>query len=198
MTLSADELNRKEQWRRGLASEREALTERIRAEEAQALRTAIIDWLAETRITTVCAYVPVGSEPGSPELLDSLVARGHRVLLPVMAGRNPLEWAAYEGPDSLHRATYGLLEPSTPRLGTSAISEAGAALVPALAVDRRGVRLGKGAGFYDRSLPLADDSAELTAVVRDSEFVAELPAEAHDVRVTGVITPASGFTRLPA
>ncbi|MGJ7908727.1 5-formyltetrahydrofolate cyclo-ligase [Actinopolyspora sp. H202] len=198
MTLSADELNRKEQWRRRLGSERDALTERTRAEENQALRTAIIEWLSETRITTVCAYVPVGSEPGSPELLDSLVARGHRVLLPVMAGRNPLEWAAYEGADSLRRATYGLLEPSTPRLGTSAISEAGAALIPALAVDRRGVRLGKGAGFYDRSLPLADESAELTAVVRDSEFVEELPAEAHDVRVTGVITPASGFTRLPA
>ncbi|SFE29627.1 5-formyltetrahydrofolate cyclo-ligase [Actinopolyspora alba] len=197
VTLSADELNRKEQWRRRLGSERDALTERTRTEENRALRTTIIEWLSETRITTVCAYVPVGSEPGSPELLDSLVALGHRVLLPVMAGRNPLEWAAYEGPDSLRRATYGLLEPSTPHLGAGAISEAGAVLVPALAVDRRGVRLGKGAGFYDRSLPLADDSAELAAVVRDSEFVEELPAEAHDVRVTGVMTPASGFTRLP-
>ena len=44
-------------------------------------------------------------------------------------------------------------------------------LVPALAVDRRGVRLGRGAGFYDRSLPLAAPAARLVAVVRDDELV---------------------------
>ncbi|SDO93803.1 5-formyltetrahydrofolate cyclo-ligase [Actinopolyspora xinjiangensis] len=197
MTLSADELNLKEQWRRRLTSERDALSEPARAEEDRALRAGILGWLAEAGIGTVCAYVPVGSEPGSPELLDDLVARGHRVLLPVVAGRNPLEWAEYHGPESLRRATYGLLEPSTPHLGVRAVAEAGAVLVPALAVDREGVRLGKGAGFYDRSLPLAEESAELTAVVRDSEFVERLPAESHDVRVAGVITPARGFTRLP-
>ena len=50
-------------------------------------------------------------------------------------------------------------------------------LVPALAVDRRGVRIGKGAGYYDRSLPLATPGVPLVAVVYDEELVDRLPAE---------------------
>lgn len=56
--------------------------------------------------------------------------------------------------------------------------------VPALAIDRRGARLGRGRGFYDRSLPGRDPHARLIAVVRDDELVRELPAEPHDVPMT--------------
>ena len=69
-------------------------------------------------------------------------------------------------------------------------------LVPALAVDRTGVRLGRGAGFYDRSLPLADPAARLVAVVRDDELVDHLPAEPHDVRMTHALTPRDGLVAL--
>ncbi len=69
-------------------------------------------------------------------------------------------------------------------------------LVPALAVDRGGVRLGRGAGFYDRTLPLADPDALLVAVVRDEEIVDHLPAEPHDVRMTHALTPAAGLIAL--
>ena len=68
--------------------------------------------------------------------------------------------------------------------------------MPALAVDRAGVRLGRGAGFYDRSLPLADPAARLVAVVRDDELVDRLPAEPHDVRMTHALTPGRGFVAL--
>jgi 5-formyltetrahydrofolate cyclo-ligase len=69
-------------------------------------------------------------------------------------------------------------------------------LVPALAVDRAGVRLGRGAGFYDRALPLADPAARLIAVVRDDELVDALPAEPHDVPMTHALTPSSGLVTL--
>ena len=69
-------------------------------------------------------------------------------------------------------------------------------LVPALAVDRIGVRLGRGAGFYDRSVPLAAPGARLVAVVRDDELVEQLPAEPHDVRMTHALTPSGGLTAL--
>ena len=69
-------------------------------------------------------------------------------------------------------------------------------IVPALAVDRRGVRLGRGRGFYDRSLDGRDPQALLVAMVRDVEFVDELPAEPHDVPMTHVITPRRGVTAL--
>ena len=69
-------------------------------------------------------------------------------------------------------------------------------LVPALAVDRNGVRLGRGRGFYDRSLPNRDRRARLIAVVRDEELVDELPAEPHDVPMTHALTPRRGVIAL--
>jgi 5-formyltetrahydrofolate cyclo-ligase len=68
--------------------------------------------------------------------------------------------------------------------------------VPALAVDRAGVRLGRGAGFYDRTLPLASPAALLVAVVRDDEIVDRLPTEPHDVPVTHALTPNGGMVAL--
>ncbi|BBZ51234.1 5-formyltetrahydrofolate cyclo-ligase [Mycobacterium heidelbergense] len=149
--------------------------------------------------STVCAYAPVGTEPGSIELLDMLLRRSGRVLLPVArtAGPGnkdaplPLRWGEYR-PGALVAGPWGLLEPPGPVLPSSALAEAALVIVPALAVDRRGVRLGRGRGFYDRSLDGRDPRAPLVAMVRDDEFVDELPAEPHDVPMTHVVTPRRG------
>ena len=74
--------------------------------------------------------------------------------------------------------------------------DAAVVFVPALAVDRAGTRLGRGAGFYDRTLPLAGPAARLVAVVRDDELVDELPAEPHDVPMTHALTPRGGLVEL--
>ncbi|KUI20247.1 5-formyltetrahydrofolate cyclo-ligase [Mycobacterium sp. GA-1285] len=149
---------------------------------------------------TVCAYVPVGSEPGSLEMVDSLHRRGVRVLLPVArrdaAGvPQPLQWGRY-APGELTKGRFGLLEPEEPWLAPETIAVATTLLVPALAVDRSGVRLGRGAGFYDRSLRWVAGSARLVAVVRDDELVDRLPAEAHDVPMTHALTPRRGLVAL--
>jgi 5-formyltetrahydrofolate cyclo-ligase len=145
---------------------------------------------------TIAAYVPVGTEPGSIEVLDALLAVCPRVLLPIArtdARRVPLplRWGEYR-PGELTRAPFGLLEPAEPWLPPNALSDAGVVLVPALAVDRQGVRLGRGAGFYDRSLQFRAPSARLVAVVRDEELVDQLPVEPHDVRMTHALTPEGG------
>lgn len=139
---------------------------------------------------TVCAYRPMGAEPGGTEVLSALVAAGCRVLLPVVVRGRPLDWAVYTGPDQLVPAPFGLLEPVGPRLGSGAVGTASTVLVPALAVDGYGVRLGYGGGYYDRSLPLAAPDADLLAMVRDDEVVPRLPREPHDVLMTGVLTPS--------
>lgn len=150
---------------------------------------------------TFCAYVPVGSEPGSLAMLDDLVRGGVRVLLPVAredAGEpEPLRWGEYRAGE-LVDARFGLREPPAPWRPASAIAAAAVVLVPALAVDRRGVRLGRGAGFYDRSLVLADPAARLIAVVRDEELVDWLPGEVHDVPMTHALTPGDGLIALDA
>jgi 5-formyltetrahydrofolate cyclo-ligase len=153
---------------------------------------------------TVCAYVPVGTEPGSIEMLDMLLRRAKRVLLPVArtAGPGnqgtpmPLRWGEYR-PGELVRGRWGLLEPPEPWLPESVLAEADLVIVPALAIDHRGARLGRGRGFYDRSLPGRNPHARLIAVVRDNELVEELPAEPHDVPMTDALTPRRGVVALP-
>lgn len=190
----------KAELRTRLIAARKALPAQQRAAEAEAVTSALLGWLP-ARARTVCAYVPVGTEPGSPAMLDALDGAGLRVLLPltITAGPErtplPLRWARYV-PGELAQADFGLLEPIGARLPAEAISEADVVIVPALAVDRRGTRLGRGAGFYDRSLPLRGASAALLAIVRDDEFVDELPAQPHDVPMTHVLTPAHGVRPL--
>jgi 5-formyltetrahydrofolate cyclo-ligase len=188
----------KAELRAAILSARRALPPHEHDAEAYALTQHVA--ALSTGGRPVCAYVPVGSEPGNVELIDTLHRRQVRVLLPVArhdtAGiPQPLQWGEYRR-DGLVEARFGLREPAEPWLTPEAVATASVILVPALAVDLAGVRLGRGAGFYDRSLPLADPSARLIAVVRDDELVAELPAEPHDVRMTHALTPRGGLIAL--
>src|SRR5829696_6684729 len=122
---------------------------------------------------------------------------GARVLLPVVPtdGRE-LGWAVDTG--RLAPGRHGPLEPVGPRLGPTAIGTADVVVLPAVAVDRTGVRLGRGGGYYDRALQHVRPGAVLVAVVFDDEFLDELPVEPHDRRVTAVVTPSGGWQALPA
>lgn len=146
---------------------------------------------------TVAAYVSVGREPGTKPLLDALRARGVRVLLPVLLPDNDLDWGAYQGADSLVRAGRGLLEPSGAPLTPEAVTTADVVLLPGLAVDRLGVRLGRGGGSYDRVLArlrTAGVTPSLAVLLYDGELLAQVPAEPHDRPVNAAITP-SGVRR---
>ncbi|WP_434450960.1 5-formyltetrahydrofolate cyclo-ligase [Lentzea sp. E54] len=179
--------DRKATLRSRLLASRRSLPAEVRAAEAAAL-AAHVAALDVTADQTVCAFLPVGSEPGDASWLDGLRCR---VLLPIVTGDSPLDWAVHTGPTGLAPAAFRLLEPTGPRLGSSAIATASLVLVPALAVSVDGVRIGKGQGHYDRSLPLV--TAPLVAVVRDCEVLSEVPAEPHDVRMNGVLTPSAGL-----
>ena len=185
--MTSDLRDRKATLRSRLLAARRSLPAEVRALEAAAL-AAHVAALDVTPDQTVCAFLPVGSEPGDASWLDGLRCR---VLLPIVTGDSPLDWAVYDGPSALAPAGFGLMEPTGPRLGASAIAGASLVLVPALAVSVTGVRIGKGQGHYDRSLPLV--KAPLVGVVRDSEVLAEVPGEPHDVRMNGVLTPSVGL-----
>lgn len=147
----------------------------------------------------VAAYVPVGSEPGGPDLPAALARhlppRG-RLILPVLRPDLGLDWAVYQG--LLRPGPKGTVEATGPRLGPAALTTADLVVVPALAVDRRGVRLGKGGGSYDRALAPVPPEVPVIALLHDGELRDRLPAEPHDRPVTAVVTPSAGLVRLPA
>ncbi|MGW6094116.1 5-formyltetrahydrofolate cyclo-ligase [Streptomyces sp. NPDC055157] len=184
---------RKASLRRELLAARSLLSRKDVENAAMVLSRGAVNLpeLAEAR--TVAAYVSVGREPGTRALLDALHARRARVLLPVLLPDNDLDWAAYEGADSLVPAARGLLEPDGPRLGPDAVLDADVVLLPGLAVDGRGMRLGRGGGSYDRVLArLATAGAHpaLVVLLYDNELVAQVPVEPHDHPVDAVVTPA--------
>ncbi len=174
---------------------RRALTAPRRAAETRSLQTQVTALAAG--VGTLGAYIPAGSEPGAaPDavpLLDGLL--GVRILVPIARTGQPMQWAEYR-PGELIAAPFGLREPPPPWLAPESIAEATVLLVPALAVDRSGNRLGRGAGFYDRALPLAAAGALLVAVIRDDELLDEIPAEPHDVPMTHALTPGRGLVVL--
>lgn len=190
----------KDALRQQLLAARRCVADDVRGAEARLLSDHLEPMI--TAGITVCAYVPVGTEPGSTELLDMLLRRSARVLLPVARTTPenkpaPLRWGEYR-PGELVPGAWGLLEPPEPLLPETALTEAVLVLVPALAVDRRGVRLGRGRGYYDRSLRARNPHARLVAVVRDAEVLGELPAEPHDVLMTDALTPNRGLIALPS
>jgi 5-formyltetrahydrofolate cyclo-ligase len=190
----SDVAGAKATWRRRIRAARRAL-DPARHDRDAALLTAAALALAARVDGPVCAHLPVGVEPWSPDGVEALRRAGHTVLLPVVAGRDgPLDWARYTGPDALAPGPFGLQEPTGPRLGPTAVAQARLVLLPALAVDRRGVRLGQGGGFYDRTLPLVGADVLLVAVLGDGELVDVLPAEPHDRLVGAAILPATGVT----
>ncbi|MEU7551763.1 5-formyltetrahydrofolate cyclo-ligase [Streptomyces sp. NPDC044571] len=201
MVVNAPDPSAKAQLRRDLLAARRALSPDSLRTAARALSRSALGLPELAGAHTVAAYVSVGSEPGTRELLDGLRTAGKRVLLPVLLPDNDLDWAEYEGPGSLAEAAHPgkmrLLEPAGPRLGPEAVTGADAVLLPGLAVDRRGMRLGRGGGSYDRVLARLERAGAhpaLVVLLYDEEVVARVPEEPHDHPVQAVATP-SGVVR---
>jgi 5-formyltetrahydrofolate cyclo-ligase len=167
--------------------------------EVQEAATALADHLlAEPevrRAATVAAYVSMNGEPGTTPLLDRLRAAGKRVVLPVLLPDDDLEWGVYADARSLAPARFGMLEPTAEPLGLDAVATADVVLVPGLAVDRRGYRLGRGGGSYDRALGRVPVGTFTCILLYDEEVGVEVPVEAHDRPVGWAVSP-SGLHRL--
>lgn len=158
------------------------------AERSRATRDLVLTAPEVRRAATVAAYVSVGREPGTGVLLDALVAAGKRVILPLLQADNDLDWAAYSGPDALVPAGRGLLEPAGRPLGPDAVATADVVIVPGLAVDRTGLRLGRGGGSYDRALGRVPVGTFTCVLLNDDEVLDQVPAAPHDRRVTAAVT----------
>jgi 5-formyltetrahydrofolate cyclo-ligase len=211
--VSTDSATAKRALRRELLAARWAMTSADRDLAHHALRRHLRAAVARLRPATIAAYVPVGTEPLAsgeagqkqpgfdpailPELLREAATQAGRIepriLLPIWREDNELDWAAYKGVEALAVSPRGLVEPTDPRLDLDQIGQVDLVLLPALAVDGHGHRLGRGAGCYDRAL--ARNRAITVAVTYDHERLDEVPHDSHDVPVGAVVTP-SGLYRI--
>ena len=183
--------------RRQLVAARKLISDSSRNEAGRLTRDHVLEMAEVATAGTVAAYYSVGTEPDTRGLIFALWKRGSYVILPVLLPDGDLDWASYEGPDSLAPGPRGLLQPVEPVRGPGTVARADIVLVPALAVDVFGHRLGRGGGSYDRALARVGEQVPTIALLYDSELLPSVPVAAHDQPVRVVARPGHGITRLP-
>ncbi|MEV6986869.1 5-formyltetrahydrofolate cyclo-ligase [Sphaerisporangium sp. NPDC051017] len=168
--------------RTGLADPRDSAT---------AIRETLLDQPWVQMAGLVACYWSTGSEPSTHGLIFALWKHGATVILPVLRPDNDLDWAVYDGPDSVAPGPRGMMEPVDTRRGVDTVRTAALVIVPALAVDpSSGVRLGRGGGSYDRALARVGPNVPTVALLHEGELIEGIPAEPHDRAVSMAALPS--------
>lgn len=137
---------------------------------------------------TVLAYCGFGSEPDTVPFLEAALREGRRLLLPrIERDERRLALHRVRGLGDLVSGPWGIREPA-PELPEVGAEEADFVLVPGVAFDARGGRLGYGGGFYDVLLGGLSERPPLVAAAFEVQVVEKVPTEAHDVLVDLVVT----------
>lgn len=153
----------------------------------------LVDRLNERGVRRLAAYLSAGTEPDSLRLVAWSVAHAVEVLLPVLTdGQGSWlpepAWAAYAGPDALREGRSRILEPTGPRLAGDALAGVDLLVVPGLAADGAGNRVGRGGGWYDRARAAHPD-LETWLLLNSDEVLEVVPTDTWDLRVDLLVTP---------
>lgn len=178
----------KRELRAGIRADRLAMSEDRRASARAGLTARLID-LARTReARSFSCFLPTRSEPDTRGFLEWAEAQALEMLLPSSRADGTLDWIRPSGEGTV-RGAHGIDEPIGKVVDPRAVENVELMLIPAAAVDLRGNRLGWGRGYFDRTLSSMARRPDVFAVVFDHEVLDRLPAESHDVPITGVVTP---------
>ena len=183
----------------------ESQTAADRVAQGDALAQSFLTWLrgyaealgrSDLSSLTVTAYEEMPTEPPVSGLVRAAQEAGMRVLLPVtILETRTLRWV--DAAQSAGEPGDGPADGSPTDEGPEALLEEAIAVIPGLAGDAEGYRLGQGGGFYDRALPIVRPGVPIIVTLHDHELpgsdtapVALVPHECHDIRVDGVLTSA--------
>lgn len=185
-------LPEKTRLRREMAAARAALSPAEASAAARAVCAHLRGWSAFREASCVCAYASFRSELSTEEIIRVALSEGKKVSAPKVFGEN-LRFFFVENPEEdLERGAFGVPEPRASCLEADPAA-AGVCLVPGLAFDERGGRVGYGKGFYDRFLGALPAEIPTVGLAFDFQVVARLAADPHDVPVRFLATPARGI-----
>ncbi|NQW12260.1 MAG: 5-formyltetrahydrofolate cyclo-ligase [Alphaproteobacteria bacterium] len=172
---------------RRVMTARRATVAKTNVEAATRIAARVADTLAPSSGTVVSGYWPMRDEVDVRPTLAMLWSRGCRIALPVVQGENaPLLFRAWETEEDLVPGPFGTSEPAE----DADVVEPTLLLVPMLAFDRAGRRLGYGGGYYDRTLSALRGRYAVQAIgiaFADQE-VENVPAGPHDMPLDGIVT----------
>jgi 5-formyltetrahydrofolate cyclo-ligase len=180
--------------RKELRSRRRAMAESEVSASTDKLTEHLISVATELGITSMSAYLSAAFEPNTRPFLNWANERGIRVLFPITREDGLLDWAVSTDFETETEGLFGLPEPVGEILSPMAINDVDLIIVPAAQIDHRGMRMGWGKGYFDKTLGSMAKRPPVYAVVFDTEYVESVPSERHDQAVDGVVTP-SGIHR---
>lgn len=193
VAMTADLGNEKRALRADLRQRRRSRTSTERDTDSLSLTATLQRFVEERQIASVAVYLSAPDEPDVRPFLNWAFDQGIRVLLPVTREDGLLDWAVGDG-TSEREGLFGMPEVVGEVLSPLAINDVDAILTPAAAVGHDGVRMGWGRGYYDKTLGSMAKRPPVYAVVFDAEYLDEVPREAHDEPVDGIITPSRIIT----
>ena len=142
---------------------------------------------------SIACFLSTPVEPNTRPFINWAEAQGIRVLFPISRDDGLLDWTV--GEESVEvEGLHGMPEAVGELLGPIAINDVDLIIVPAASIDKTGMRMGWGRGYFDKTLGSMENCPPVYAVIFDNEFVDEVPREVHDQPVDGVVTPTRILT----
>jgi len=185
--MSSEVSNDKRALRADFRERRQAMTTTERDTATHAITRNLVDLATDLCVRSVACYLSAPTEPNTRPFLEWARTAGIRVLFPISREDGLLDWAVSDG-NAETQGLFGAPEPIGELLGPIAINDVDLIIIPAAAVDRTGMRLGWGRGYFDKTLGSMGECPPVYAVVFDRELVESLPRERHDQAVDGVVS----------
>ncbi len=187
----------KSRLRKEIRQRRKAIDPAARRRFDQAINQTLLELVEETGCSSLSAFWPFDGEPDVRPALKTLSGRGLQVALPVIvdtAAGLDLQFSLWNPAIALKKNFFGIGEPGAGE--AVLLQDLDVVLLPLVAWDEGGNRLGMGAGYYDRALAaVADSSLPLrVGIAYEVQKVDRLPADPWDVRLHRMITENGGFT----
>jgi 5-formyltetrahydrofolate cyclo-ligase len=180
--------------RADLRERRQALSQAALERSASGVHAQLDALVDAVGARSISCFLSTPTEPGTRSFVEAAVARGIRVLLPITRTDGLLDWAVATADGDIAEGLFGLPEPVGDVLGPIAVDGVDLLIIPAAAVDRNGMRLGWGRGYFDKTIGSMQRCPPVYAVVFDSEFVDDVPRDVHDQPVSGIVTPTQTIT----
>lgn len=195
--MSNDVEHAKRALRAELRERRQLLSDAQRESAAEAIGTRLDELVDSIGARSISCFLSTTTEPGTRDFVTRAVRRGIRVLLPVTRADGLLDWAVATDDSEIAEGLHGLPEPTGEVLSPMAVNDVDLMIIPAAAVDRTGMRMGWGRGYFDKTIGSMQKCPPVYAVIYDSEVLDSLPREVHDQPVTGVVTPTQTLILSP-
>jgi 5-formyltetrahydrofolate cyclo-ligase len=190
MSMNGDVSHQKRALRAELRERRRIMTAPEREHATSLVTSHLRELVTAHHARSIAAYLPANDEPNIRPFLNWALEQGIHILFPVSRDDGLLDWTTGDG-ETEREGLFGMPEPVGDLLAPNAIDDVDLILVPAASVDRTGMRMGWGRGYFDRTLGSMQKCPPVYAVIFDRELVDSVPTEVHDRGVDGVVTPGA-------